>query len=172
MTDRKSADLSIRFARPDDVPLIRQLIRELADYEKAPEQAIATEDELRTTLFGSGRRAEALLAFEGTESVGYAVFFHNYSTWLGRAGLYLEDLYVRPHARGRGHGRRLLAHLASIAVDRECLRMEWSVLDWNSPAIGFYRSLGAVAMDEWTVYRLKGDPLASLAAEARVGEAP
>jgi GNAT superfamily N-acetyltransferase len=162
-----SADLHIRSARPEDTPLIASLIRELAEYEKAPNAAIATEDQLRATLFGPGRRAEALLAFEDSDPVGYAVFFHNYSTWLGRAGLYLEDLFVRPQARGRGHGRRLLSHVAAIAVDRDCRRMEWSVLDWNSPAIGFYRALGASAMDEWTVYRLAGDSLASLAAEAR-----
>lgn len=162
-----AGDLHVRAARPEDAPLLVALIRELAEYEKAPDAAIATEDQIRATLFGPEGRAEALLAYEGSEPIGYAVFFHNYSTWLGRAGLYLEDLFVRPESRGRGHGRRLLAHVAAIAVQRECRRMDWAVLDWNEPAIGFYRALGAVPMDEWTVYRLRGDSLVALAEEAR-----
>ena len=155
----------IRAASPDDAPVILSLIRELADYERAPDAAVATEDQIRATLFGPRRSAEALIGVEGTEPVAFAVFFHNYSTWLGRPGLYLEDLFVRPHARGRGYGRRLLAHLATVAAERGCARMEWSVLDWNAPAIGFYRALGAIPMDEWTVYRLTGPALGALAAE-------
>jgi GNAT superfamily N-acetyltransferase len=160
---------SIREAIPRDVPVIRALIRALAEYERAPDEAVATDEQVRDTLFGPGRRAEVVIAEEGGEPVGFAVFFHNYSTWLGRPGLYLEDLFVRPEARGRGYGRRLLAHLAMIARDRGCARMEWSVLDWNTPAIGFYRALGAIPMDEWTVYRLTGAPLDALAAEGITG---
>lgn len=156
---------SIRDAVPEDVAVISSLIRALAEYERAPDEAVATEDQIRETLFGPHRRAEVVIGLEGAEPVGFAVFFHNYSTWLGRPGLYLEDLFVRPEARGRGYGRRLLAHLAMIAEQRGCARMEWSVLDWNAPAIGFYRALGAIPMDEWTVYRLTGAPLAALAAE-------
>ena len=167
------ADFQIRAAEPDDAPVIRSLIRELAEYEKAPHDAIVTEAQIRETLFGPQRRAEVVIACEGRDPVGFAVFFHNYSTWLGRPGLYLEDLFVRPQARGRGYGRRLLAHLAMIAEERRCGRMEWSVLDWNEPAIGFYRALGATPMEEWTVYRLTGPSLSSLAAEAaRTHEAP
>jgi GNAT superfamily N-acetyltransferase len=163
-------DFHIRAAALEDAPLIRSLIRELADYEKAPNDAIVTEAQIRETLFGPQRRAEVVIGCEGTEPVGFAVFFHNYSTWLGRPGLYLEDLFVRSHARGRGHGRRLLAHLAMIAEQRGCVRMEWAVLDWNTPAIGFYRAIGAVPMDEWTVYRLTGRSLSSLAGEGARGD--
>ena len=155
----------IRPATPDDAPIILGLIRDLAEYEKAPNEAVATEDQIRETLFGLRRHAEVVIGCEGIDPVGFAVFFHNYSTWLGRPGLYLEDLFVRPAARGRGYGRQILAHLAAIAAERGCARMEWSVLDWNAPAIGFYRSLGAIPMDEWTVYRLTGDSLSALAAE-------
>jgi GNAT superfamily N-acetyltransferase len=158
-------ELRIRAAAVSDAPLILALIRELAEYERAPHAVVATEDLIRETLFGPRPRAEVLLGYEGDEAVGFALFFHNYSTWLGRHGLYLEDLFVRPEARGRGHGRRLLARLAAIARERGCGRMDWAVLDWNEPAIGFYRALGAVAMDEWTVFRLAGDPLAKLADE-------
>ncbi len=165
MTAVAPSAFHIREAVPGDAPVIRQLIQDLAEYEKAPEQAVATEQQIVDTLFGPRRRAEVVIGSEGADPVGFAVFFHNYSTWLGRPGVYLEDLFVRPAARGRGYGRRLLAHLAAIAAERGCARMEWSVLDWNSPAIGFYRALGATPMDEWTVYRLTGDALASLAAE-------
>lgn len=163
-------DFHIRAAVPEDAPLIRSLIRELAEYEKAPNDAIITEAQIRETLFGPQRRAEVVIGCEAAEPVGFAVFFHNYSTWLGRPGLYLEDLFVRSHARGRGHGRRLLAHLARIAEERGCVRMEWSVLDWNTPAIGFYQAIGAVPMDAWTVYRLTGPALSSLAAEGAGGD--
>jgi GNAT superfamily N-acetyltransferase len=163
------ASFHIRAASPDDAPVILSLIRELAEYEKASHDAIATEDQIRATLFGPQRRAEVLIAGEGDTPVGFAVFFHNYSTWLGRPGVYLEDLFVRPAARGRGYGRRLLAHLAMIAEQRGCARMEWAVLDWNEPAIGFYRALGARPLDEWTVFRLTGPSLSSLAAEGATG---
>lgn len=148
-----------------DVPLILDFIHQLARYEKAPDQVEASEERLRETLFGPVPAAEVLLAFWGGDAAGFAVFFHNYSTWLAKRGLYLEDLFVRPEYRGRGIGAALLAELAGIAVERDCGRMEWSVLDWNDLAIGFYRSLGAVPMNEWTVYRLSGSALRNLAAE-------
>ena len=156
----------IRPARGDDAALVLSFIRGLAEYERAPNEVVATETDIRATLEADPKRAEVVLAFDGEVPVGFALFFHNYSTWLGRAGLYLEDLFVQPEHRGRGHGRRLLAHLAAIARERGCGRMEWSVLDWNEPAIGFYRSLGAVPMSEWTVHRLTGDALEALAREA------
>lgn len=160
------ADVTLRNATPEDVPLVLRFIRELAEYERMLPEVVATEDGLRDALFGSRRGGEVVLAFRGTEPVGFAVFFHNFSTFLGRSGLYLEDLYVRPEERGAGVGRRLLAHLAHLAVERGCRRLEWAVLDWNSPAIGFYTRLGARAMDEWTVFRLSGDALDHLAGEA------
>jgi ribosomal protein S18 acetylase RimI-like enzyme len=162
VTDRAPA-FTIRPATPADVPLILALVRELADYERAPDAVVATEAMLHDALFGPRPAAEVVLGFEGAEPAGFALFFHNFSTWLGRRGLYLEDLFVRPAFRGRGYGRTLLARLAAIAVERGCGRMEWSVLDWNEPAIGFYRSLGAEAMDEWTVFRLAGDALDRIA---------
>ena len=160
------AAFRIRPAAPEDAALVLSFIRQLAEYERAPNDVVATESDIRATLAGQPKPAEVVLAFEGEEPVGFALFFHNYSTWLGRAGLYLEDLFVRPQMRGRGYGRRLLAHLAAVARERGCGRMEWSVLDWNEPAIGFYRSLGAVPMTEWTVHRLTGPALEALAAEA------
>jgi GNAT superfamily N-acetyltransferase len=150
-------------AGPGDVGEILSLIRELAVYEKLEHQVVATEDGLRETLFGDRPGAEVLLARTGSQTAGFALFFHNYSTFLGRRGLYLEDLYVRPAFRGRGLGRALLARLASLAVERRCGRVEWAVLDWNEPAIGFYRGLGAVPMSDWTVFRLTGEPLRRLA---------
>ena len=160
-----TSPLRLRIAAPDDAALVLSFIRQLAEYERAPNAVVATEDDIRATLASEPARAEVILAFEGDEPVGFALFFHNYSTWIGRAGLYLEDLFVRPEARGRGYGRRLLAHLAAIARERGCRRMEWSVLDWNESAIGFYRSLGAIPMTEWTVHRLTGAALEALAAE-------
>jgi GNAT superfamily N-acetyltransferase len=157
--------LTIRSATVADVPLILDLIRGLAEYERLPHEVVATEALLRETLFGPAPGAEVLLAELDGESAGFALFFHNFSTFLGRRGLYLEDLFVRPAARGRGVGRALLARLAAIARQRGCGRFEWSVLDWNEPAIGFYRSLGAVPMDDWTVYRVAGPALDRLAAE-------
>jgi GNAT superfamily N-acetyltransferase len=155
--------LEIRPARRSDVPMILELIRALATYERAPNDVTATEDGLSKVLFGEKPAAEVLLAFENETAVGFAVFFHNFSTWLGRPGLYLEDLFVRPEDRGKGYGRALLIHLAKIARDRGCGRMEWAVLDWNESAIQFYRKLGAKSMDEWTVFRLKRDGIAKLA---------
>jgi GNAT superfamily N-acetyltransferase len=154
---------TIRPATEVDVPVIASLIRELAEYERAPHEAIATEAGLREVLFGHERAAQVLIGLENEEPVGFAVFFFNFSTWLGRPGLYLEDLFVRPSVRGKGYGRALLQRLAQIADERGCGRMEWAVLDWNEPAIQFYRKLGAKPMDEWTVFRLEGDAIARLA---------
>src|SRR5437762_2012102 len=156
-------NFEIRPARVEDVPLILELILDLATYERAPEEVIATEEQLVAVLFGEKPVAEVLLAFEGKSPVGFAVFFHNFSTWLGRPGLYLEDLFVKPEKRGKGYGRALLVDLAKIARDRGCGRMEWAVLDWNEPAIKFYRALGAKPMDEWTVFRLTRDGIERLA---------
>jgi GNAT superfamily N-acetyltransferase len=153
----------IRPGTAADVPVILQLIRDLATYERAPNDVSATEDQLREVLFGARPSAEVALAFEKDVPVGFAVFFHNFSTWLGRAGVYLEDLFVKPEFRGKGYGRALLVHLARIAHDRGCGRMEWAVLDWNDPAIQFYRKLGAKPMDEWTVFRLTREGIANLA---------
>ena len=160
---KESADFQIRPARVEDVPVILQLIRDLATYERAPEEVAATEEQLVTVLFGEKPVAEVLLAFEGKSPVGFAVFFHNFSTWLGRPGLYLEDLFVKPEKRGKGYGRALLVELAKIARDRGCGRMEWAVLNWNEPAIRFYRALGAEPLNEWTVFRLTRDEIARLA---------
>jgi GNAT superfamily N-acetyltransferase len=153
----------IRSATVRDVPLIAQLIRELAEYERAPQEAIATEDGLREVLFGAEPAAHVLIAEANEQAVGFAIYFFNFSTWLGRPGLYLEDLFVRPQARGKGYGFALLRQLAQIASERGCGRMEWAVLDWNEPAIDFYKKLGAEPMDEWTVYRLRADGISRLA---------
>lgn len=158
--------VTTRPATAADVPLILEFIRGLAEYERLPHQCVATEARLAATLFGPQPAAEVLLAFQGTEPAGFALFFHNYSTFLARPGIYLEDLFVRPEHRGRGIGRVLLRELARLAVARDCGRLEWSVLDWNRDAIGFYHRLGAVAMDEWTVFRLTGDALDDLAGSA------
>ena len=155
--------VSIRPATVDDVPLIAQLIRELAEYERLADAAVATEDGLREQLFGERPAAEVLVAEADGEPVGFALFFHTFSTFLGKRGLYLEDLFVRPDFRGLGLGKHLMAALARIAVRRDCGRFEWSVLDWNAPSIAFYRKLGATGMDEWTVQRLEGDALHALA---------
>lgn len=146
--------MHIRFATEDDVPLILRFIRELAEYERLAHAVVATEDSIRRTLFGNPRFAEVLIGEADGEPAGFALFFHNYSTFLGQPGIYLEDLYVRPELRGRGYGRQLLARLAEVARERNCGRLEWAVLNWNEDAIRFYRSLGARPMDEWTVYRL------------------
>src|SRR6476620_7399687 len=156
-------NFQIRPARLDEVPIILQLIRDLATYERAPDDVVATEEQLVEVLFGQRPVAEVLLAYEGESPVGFAVYFYNFSTWLGRPGLYLEDLFVRPDKRGKGYGRALLVELAKIARDRGCGRMEWAVLDWNEPAIKFYQALGAKQMNEWTVFRLTRDEIAKLA---------
>lgn len=147
-----------------DVPLILGFIRELADYERLSDQVSASEDALRATLFGERPAAEVLIARRDGIAAGFALFFANYSTFLAKPGIYLEDLYVKPGQRGHGIGRALLTHIARLAVARGCGRFEWSVLDWNAPAIGFYRSLGALPQDEWTIMRLNGDALKTLAA--------
>lgn len=164
-TDKPTVQL--RPATAADVPLILQFIRELADYERMLDSVVATEDMLRESLFGHRPAAEVILCHEGDAPVGFALFFHNYSTFRGKSGIYLEDLFVRPEFRGRGYGKLLLATLARLAVERNCARLEWSVLDWNTPAIDFYKSLSAQPMDEWTVYRLTGDALAGLAGHVK-----
>jgi len=160
-TDTKN--FTIRPATIVDVPIILQLIRDLATYERAPNAVTATETQLVDVLFGEKPVAEVLLAFEDEMPIGFAVFFHNFSTWLGRPGLYLEDLFVKTEARGKGYGRALLIHLAKIARDRGCGRMEWAVLDWNEPAIEFYKKIGAVPMEEWRIFRMTSGGIAKLA---------
>ena len=149
----------IRPAAPEDTATICRLIRELAEYERLADAVVLDEDRLREHLFGPRPFVESLLAEEAGETVGFALFFYNYSTFLGRPGLYLEDLFVRPEHRGKGYGKALFSAVARLAVERGCGRMEWSVLDWNEPSIAFYRSFGAIAMDEWTVFRLTGEAL-------------
>ena len=169
MTDSNQNPLTIRPAGPRDIDELLALIHELAVYEKAPEAAVATPELLHKALFGEYPTAEAVIAdWNGAERdgkpAGFALFFHNFSTWLGKPGLYLEDLFVREAMRGRGIGKALLLHLAGIARERDCGRMEWSVLDWNTPAIDFYKSLGARPMSEWTVFRLDTGALEKLQA--------
>ena len=154
----------IRPATESDVPVIASLIRDLAKYEKLEHEVVLDERLLHDHLFGKRRYAEVLIAEDVPhEVVGFALFFHNYSTFLGRPGIYLEDLFVKPEYRGRGHGKGLLKALARLAIERGCGRLEWAVLDWNTPSIEFYRSLGAVAMDDWGVYRLTGAAFHDLA---------
>ena len=157
------SDLTLRSANERDLATILMFIRALGKYEKLEHQIVATEDLLRTHLFGPRPMAEVVLAERDGTPVGFALFFSNFSTFLGRPGLYLEDLYVHEHERGSGVGRRLLQHLAQLAIDRGWGRMEWAVLDWNEPSIGFYRRLGAEPMHEWTTYRLTGPALERLA---------
>ena len=157
--------LTIRFATVADAALVLRLIRGLADSERLADEAVVTEADVRRSLFGEHPQAEVLIAEIDGDPAGFALFFHNYSTFLGRRGLYLEDLFVLPTHRGRGIGRALMARLARLATERECGRFEWWVLDWNQSAIRFYESLGARAMSEWTVYRLTGEPLERLAHE-------
>src|ERR1700748_2493146 len=156
----------IRPASPEDVPLILSLIRELAEYEKLLHEVKATEAELKTALFGARPHAECVIAELGGKPAGFALFFHNFSTFLAKPGLYLEDLYVKPELRGKGVGKKLLAHLAALALKRGCGRFEWAVLDWNAAAITFYKSLGAEMMEAWKINRLTGKALERLAAEA------
>jgi GNAT superfamily N-acetyltransferase len=157
------ATIQVEAATRHDVPLLLSLIRALAEYERMSADVVATEERLHHTLFGARPCAEAVVARVEGEAVGFALWFHNYSTFLAQPGLYLEDLFVLPAWRGRGVGAALLRHLARVAMERGCGRMEWSVLDWNAPAIGFYKKIGARPMDEWTVYRLTGDDLRRLA---------
>jgi GNAT superfamily N-acetyltransferase len=165
-----SDDVTVRRALEEETPLILQFVRELAEYEHLEHQVVATEEGLQAVLFGPRPYAEVAFVCVAGEPVGFALFFHNFSTFLGRPGIYLEDVFVRPPFRGRGYGRRLLVWLAALAMERGCGRLEWAVLDWNAPSIGFYRSLGAVALDEWTVFRLTGPALEALARDR--GRAP
>jgi len=161
----KNSKVSLRFATPDDTGLILEFIQGLAEYEKLAQEVVADEESLRRALFGDRPAAEVVLADLDGNPAGFALFFHNFSTFLGRPGLYLEDLFVKPELRGHGIGKTLLARLAAIAVERGCGRFEWSVLDWNEPAIRFYENLGARAMNGWTIFRITGDALSSLADE-------
>lgn len=167
MNEETQGSLRFRRAQRQDAPLILSFIRQLATYEKMLDDVIATEELLTDWLFDR-ERGEVIFALEDGVEVGFALFFHNFSTFLGRGGIYLEDLFVLPEHRGKSYGKALLTYLAQLAVERGCGRMEWSCLDWNEPSIRFYRSLGAVSMDEWTVYRLAGDGLAKLAAQNSV----
>ncbi|HEX8476375.1 MAG TPA: GNAT family N-acetyltransferase [Pyrinomonadaceae bacterium] len=164
-TSSSNEDFRIEKATESDVALILSLIKELAEYERLAHMMVATEELITEALFGERPSAEVRIGYYRDAPVGYALFFHSFSTFTGRRSLYLEDLYVRPEMRGKGFGRLLLAHLARVARERECARMEWSVLDWNEPAIRFYKSLGAAGMDDWTVFRLTGDALERLAGE-------
>jgi GNAT superfamily N-acetyltransferase len=176
-TGEGAGAVSVRFATPDDLATILDFIRQLAEYEKLAHEVVADPATLASHLFGARPAAEVLIAEVvgegggagkgGHVPAGFALFFHNFSTFLGRPGIYLEDLFVRPEMRGLGIGANLLAHLARVAVERGCGRFEWSVLDWNEPAIGFYRSLGAEPLDEWTVFRVTGEALTRLAERAR-----
>ncbi|MGQ0642295.1 MAG: GNAT family N-acetyltransferase [Gemmatimonadaceae bacterium] len=158
-----TAQLTIRDATPDDLPTINRLVHRLAEYERLAHECHSTEEKLRRSLFGEKRYAECVIARLDEVPVGYALFFHNYSTFAAQPGLYLEDLFVLPEHRGRGVGRALLSHLARTAVTRDCARFEWAVLDWNEPAIRFYESLGAQPMSDWTVMRVSGQVLERLA---------
>ena len=162
---RPDQNITVRRGQREDVPLILRFIRELAEYERLAHEVVATEEVLAETLFGERTTAFPLIASLNDEPVGWALYFYNFSTFHGRPGLYLEDLYVTPAARGQGVGRVLLATLARIAVQEQCRRVEWAVLDWNAPSIAFYKSLGAVAMDEWTVFRLTGEAMERMARE-------
>ncbi|MGI8430961.1 MAG: GNAT family N-acetyltransferase [Chthoniobacterales bacterium] len=163
MKTATTSDFQIRLATRADVPVILALIRELAEYERAPNDVVATEDGLGAALFGEQPAAEVLISEENGAPNSFALFFHNFSTWTGRRGLYLEDLFVRPDARGKGYGQALLVRLAAIAEERGCGRMEWAVLDWNEPAIQFYRKLGAKPNEEWTIFRLTREGISALA---------
>ena len=156
---------TIRPATVDDAPVVLAFIKQLAEYEKLAHEVVATEEILRETLFEDRSVAEVILGHQGESPISFALFFYNFSTFLGRPGLYLEDLFVKPEGRGKGIGRVMLAYLARLAQQRGCGRFEWSVLDWNQPAIAFYESIGAVAMDDWTGYRVTGSALERLAAE-------
>ncbi len=159
--------VTVRAATAADMPLVLAFIRELAVYERLEHQVVATQADLTTALFGTRPYAEVVFACLDGREVGFALFFHNFSTFLGKPGIYLEDLFVRPESRGRGIGKRLLAWLAALALERGCGRLEWAVLDWNEPSIGFYKGLGAVALDDWMTMRLTGNALERLAARLK-----
>jgi GNAT superfamily N-acetyltransferase len=161
-----ASNLTIRPAVEADTATILSFIKGLADYERLSHEVMVTQESLRQSLFGPTPGAEVILAFVGDEAAGFALFFHNYSTFLGKRGVYLEDLFVKPNHRGFGVGKALLVRLATIAVERGCGRLEWAVLDWNTPAIDFYKNLGAVAMDEWTTFRVTGESLNKLAGQS------
>lgn len=160
----KSSTFSIREAGKEDVPLVLDFINKLAEYERLTHEVVATEADLEKYLFGTEKVAEVLIGYEGELAVGFALFFQNFSTFLGKPGIYLEDLFVLEEHRGKGYGKQLLARLAALAVERNCGRLEWAVLDWNEPSIEFYKSLGARLMEEWIVNRLTGENLQKLAA--------
>jgi len=162
------ANIRIVPATVDDVPLILEMVRGLAEYEHLAQECVATEEQFRRTLFGDRPAAEVLLAYDGPECAGFALFFTNYSTFLGKAGIYLEDLFVKPQFRRRGLGFALLSKLAELALERDCGRVEWAVLDWNQPSIEFYQKLGAVPMHDWTVFRLTSDQIRNLADQSMV----
>ena len=162
-----NTEVKFRFAKRSDIPLILNFIRGLAEYEKMSDEVVADEKTLEEWIFDK-QKAEVIFALEGEKAVGFALFFHNFSTFLGRAGIYLEDLFVLPEYRGKGYGKALLKKLAAIAVERGCGRLEWCCLDWNKPSIDFYLSLGASPLDDWTVYRVTGERLQKLADSAGV----
>ncbi|MBD2308055.1 GNAT family N-acetyltransferase [Chroococcidiopsis sp. FACHB-1243] len=168
MIETKILNFEMRFAETDDVSLVLQFIKELAEYEQLAHEVVATEDILKESLFGNRKGAEVILGYYEKQPVSFALFFHNFSTFLGRAGIYLEDLYVKPEMRGRGIGRVMLSYLAHIAKERNCGRLEWWVLDWNETAINFYQKIGAVPMNEWTVFRVTDRSLIDLAQEFAV----
>lgn len=159
----KIGELDIVPATINDVTLVFEFIKALAEYERLPHEVVATEDLLKQTLFGARKVAEVVIGYAGGTPVGFALYFHNFSTFLGRPGIYLEDLFVKPEYRGKGFGKALLVYLAKITKERKCGRLEWSVLDWNEPSINFYKNLGAKPMDDWTMYRVTGKALDELA---------
>jgi GNAT superfamily N-acetyltransferase len=161
----KIIGLSLRFAIEDDVPVILEFIKELADYEKLSHEVVATEEKLKESLFGDSQVAEVLIAEYLTKPVGFCLFFYNYSTFLGQPGIYIEDIYIKLEHRGLGFGKSILVYLAKLAVERNCGRIEWSVLDWNINALNFYNDLGASAMDGWTNFRITGENLSNLSTE-------
>lgn len=161
--------LEIKPASVTDVSLILRFIKELAEYEKLSHEVVATEEILRETLFGENAKAEVVIGYYEQKPISFALFFHNFSTFLGKPGIYLEDLFVKPEVRGKGFGKQMLAYLANLAKQRNCGRLEWWVLDWNETAIEFYKSLGAIPMDEWTVFRVAGDKLTELALSYKDG---
>jgi GNAT superfamily N-acetyltransferase len=163
MIETKNPEFKLRFATKHDVPLILSFIKQLAEYEKLPHEVVATESLLEQTLFGETKVAEVIFGEYRGQAVGFALFFHNFSTFLGRPGIYLEDLFIQPELRGKGLGKIMLGYLATLAKERNCGRLEWWVLDWNEPSINFYKSLGATPMDEWTVFRMSGKTLGDLA---------